>query len=291
MLNLVSRRIPSCKKHVQHTGVVSDPIRAVQHLNLLASPNPRMKKFLLTITLVIIFRPFPSLAQPPYTGTSFIDPDIIKADDPTAFVKATYVGRANREVYDRRTEGWTTINAFLFKIVWSDGLTTEAQVNPEFNTMAGASREVRKYGRVAGQLPACLRKDIKALCIHKGTKLFGGGNHSVLIHTGQGVLYEKDRVLEEILFHEASHTSLDENHASAEQWTAAQRSDNAFVSTYAQENPEREDVAESFLCWYAVRQCNRRISQENYNKIMQAIAHRIEYFDKQQFDLNPLCIE
>lgn len=196
-----------------------------------------------------------------------------------------------RKVYDRRTENWTNINAFLFKIVWSDGLTAEAQINPEFQTVEAASKEARKYGRIVGRLPTCLRADVKALWIHKGVQLFGGGNHSLLIHTGQTALYEKDGILEEALFHEASHTSLDETHASAPDWLTAQQGDQGFISTYAQENPQREDIAESFLLWFAVRQCDRRISQENYDKITQAIAHRLEYFDNQGLDLYPLCIE
>ena len=41
-----------------------------------------------------------------------------------------YVYRpGNRTVYDRRAANWVTINAYLYDVVWSDGLTAEAIVN------------------------------------------------------------------------------------------------------------------------------------------------------------------
>jgi hypothetical protein len=109
---------------------------------------------------------------------------------------------------------------------------------------------------VIGRLPRVLRDDLKTLTIHRGKKPFGGGNRDVLIHTGQAASYTADAkpfgggsFLEEALVHEASHTSLDGDHAKAPGWLAAQDSDPTFISNYARDNPTREDVAESFLPW------------------------------------------
>jgi hypothetical protein len=234
---------------------------------------------------------FVNADPPPYYGTSFIDPAIITADDSSALVSVTSLGKGIRKVFDRRIGKSQEMNVFVFKIVWADGLTTEARVNSEFGSTTEARTQAMKYGRVVGQLPTCLRKVLLYLDIHKGNYDFAGGTKSVVIHTERSLEYENDGVLEEILFHEATHTSLDKIHRSTPDWLAAQQGDQVFISTYAQENPQREDVAESFLPWFAVRQCNRRISQENYDKITQAIAQRLEYFDKQGFDLYPLCIE
>ena len=225
------------------------------------------------------------MAQP-YTGTIFMDPDIIIPDDSSAFESISYSGQAERTVYDRRS-GWVTINAFLFSITWNDGLSSEAQVNPEFGTVEAAAGEAEKYAVIIGRLPACLRRDVDAVWIHEGTQPFGGGNRSLLIHTGQSSLYEADGILEETLVHEASHTSLDADHATSAAWLNAASLDGAYISDYARDYPEREDIAESFLPWLAVRHRSDRISEQDYNTITQTIPKRLEYFDDQDFELSP----
>lgn len=230
-----------------------------------------------------------SFAQP-YSGTIFIDPGIITSADQSTLLSTTYAGQGLRTVYDRRIPGWTSINAYLFDIVWDDGLTCEAQINPEFGSVAAATLEAEKYALVVGRLPTCLREDVDALWIHLGVEPFGGGNNSILIHTGQSASYESQGILEETLVHEASHTSLDAGHASSPGWLAAQSADPHFISTYAAANPTTEDVAESFLTWLAIRQCSIRISQQDQDSISLTIPNRISYFDSQNFSMYPLCM-
>lgn len=226
-------------------------------------------------------------AQPPYSGTIFIDPNIITSSDPSSFVSSTYTGQGQVTMYDRRVADWVTVNAYLFDVVWDDGLTTIAQVNPEFESVASAAFEAEKYAYLIGQLPNCLRTDINELWIHKGVELFGGGNNSILIHTGQSTLYENDGIIEETLVHEASHTSLDATHANHPDWIQAQNLDANFISTYAQDNPTTEDIAESYLTWLAVRYRAEAISTTDYNNIIQAIPNRLAYFDAIVCDLYP----
>lgn len=226
-------------------------------------------------------------AQPPYSGTIFIDPDIITASDPSAIQSTTYTGQGMVTMYDRRIPDWVTVNAYLFDVVWDDGLTSVAQVNAEFGTLAAATVEAEKYAFLIGQLPVSLRRDVDEIWIHQGVEPFGGGNRSILIHTGQTTLYENDGILEETLVHEASHTSLDADHASHPDWLAAQSLDTTFISTYAQDNPTREDIAESFLMWLAVRYRQDSISVQTYNTITQTIPARLAYFDSLQLDLSP----
>jgi hypothetical protein len=229
-----------------------------------------------------------SIAQkPPYSGTIFFDKDIVSQQDSSTIDSITYVGRGLKLVYDRRVNNWININAYLFRIKWNDGLTSQAVVNPEF-TLQEATIQAEKYGFSVGQLPKILRTDVNELWIHKGLQPFGGGNKSILIHTEQATQYEKDGILEETLIHEAAHTSLDANHAKATEWVSAQQKDGNFISTYAQQYPDREDIAETFLTWIAVRHRASRISQNDYNLITTTIPNRLQYFDKQNFNLNPI---
>jgi hypothetical protein len=184
-----------------------------------------MKKLLYILLLSL---PLLSFAQAPYSGTIFIEPGIITPSDPSAIESTTYKGQGMVTMYDRRTSDWETVNAFLFDVVWDDGLTCVAQVNPEFLTMEAAKVEAEKYAFLVGQLPNCLRIDVDELWIHKGTKAYGGGNRLILIHTGKTIEYDNNGITEEALIHEAAHTSLDVSHATATDWVEAQNLDGAF---------------------------------------------------------------
>jgi hypothetical protein len=238
------------------------------------------------VVLITLVNPMAS-AQP-FSGTIFIDPDIIIPADPTSFLNTSYSGQGMRTMFDRRVNNWINVNAYLFDTTFSDGLTTEIQVNPEFGSPAAALVEAQKYGAVIGQLPTALRTDAQTVWIHMGVQPFGGGNNNLLIHTGQAAQYETNGILEETLVHEAAHTSLDAAHALAPGWLAAQSADPNFISTYAKDNPDREDIAESFLPYLAVRYRSERIAPELYNTIVATIPNRIAYFDQQSFNMLPV---
>lgn len=228
------------------------------------------------------------IKTPPFSGTIFQDPDIITGTDITTFKSLVYSGQENRTMYDRRVADWVVVKAFLFNATFEDGLKFEVQVNPEFQSEELAKTEADKYAKVIGKLPTALRQDVQTVWIHKGKQLFGGGNNNILIHTEQTVDYEKDGILEETLVHEASHTSLDAKHATATGWLAAQVADDNFISTYARDNPTREDIAESFLLYMAVRYRSDRISASLKTTIEQTMPNRIAYFDKHTLNMSPI---
>ncbi|MFI1773469.1 hypothetical protein [Thalassobellus citreus] len=236
-----------------------------------------MKQLLLLI--IILFINTNTQVKPPYHGTIFMNPNIVKDSDPSSLISITYTSVKMVKMFDRRKNDWITVNAYLFDVKWNDGLTSRAQVNSEFGNLNTATIEAKKYAFLIGQLPYVLRIGINEIWIQKGTKPFGGGNHSILIHTGQSVIYEKDGIIEETLIHEACHTSLDSIHAKSINWKKSQKDDHHYISTYAKENPIREDIAESFLTWFAIRYRKNRMSSIDYNKITQTIPNRLKYFD------------
>jgi len=221
----------------------------------------------------------PSPTAPPFSGTIFIDPDIITPADPTTFAGVTAKGQAVRTMFDRRANAFIQVQAYLFDAAFSDGLVAEVQVNPEFGSVDAARIQAEKYALVIGRLPRALRVSVATVWIHQGVQPFGGGNNNLLIHVGQGDLYIADGILEETFVHEAAHTSLDPAHASASGWLTAQARDVNFISTYARDNPTREDIAESFLPWLAVRYRSSRITQTLASTILQTIPNRLAYFD------------
>ena len=230
-------------------------------------------------TLVLLGFAGGAYSNPPYSGTIWVDLDIITAADPSAFIQIVSIESGPRVMFDRRADNengdWVTINPRLFQASYTDGNAIEIQVNPEFDPSEAAIK-AKFYGYAIGQLPKLLRLDVKTVWIHKGDKPFGGGNDNILIHT-DGLGYH-GTALEETLFHEACHTSLDSRLYGAA-WSNAQTLDAEYISTYAKDNPAREDVAESCALYYAVRFKPERLSEIDINLITKTIKNRMLVFD------------
>ena len=90
------------------------------------------------------------------------------------------------------------------------------------------------------------------------------------------------------MIHEASHISLDADYAAAPGWQEAQQNDPTFISTYARDNPTREDIAESFLPYVALRYRRDRISDDLTATFEATMPNRIQFFDSIVRDMYPL---
>ena len=220
---------------------------------------------------------------PPFQGTVFITPRLIGPSDPTSFRSVTFAGRGDREFW--KDDRWTTINVYLFDVRYGASLRLEFQVHPEIGPQEAARAEVDTYAPAVGRLPAVLLSRAREVEISGGSKLFGGNTENGTFHvfTEQGKEYIRNGFLEEVFIHEGAHVSLDIAHANAAGWRAAQRADGAFISEYARDNPLLEDVAESFLPWFAVRHRPERLSAGQRAVIETTIPVRLEYFDEQRF--------
>lgn len=216
--------------------------------------------------------------MPPYSGTVYVDPDVITSSDPTSFRMLTATGQGMRTIYDRRVSAFITVNAWLFDAQFGSTKHVEVQVNPEF-TQSQAQTHATFHATAVGRLPAFSFRDIDALWINGGNFPYGGGNRSILIHTEQTVVYEAGGWTEEALLHESGHTSLDSYHANAARWLEAQRADGVSISTYARDNPTREDVAETLSMWFALRFRSSRLSSTDVQKISTSIPSRLSYYD------------
>ena len=224
---------------------------------------------------------------PPYEGTAYISPRVIEPSDPTRFGSITYAGRGERRVYDQRPETWITINAYLFDVRY-EGQVVEFRVNPEFGSRETAQAEVETYAHALGQMPAVLLPGIRSVDINAG---WGAWSASKASSGGGRIHIHTDRVLphaEENFVHEAVHVTLDPVHRDASPgWRAAQAADGVFISTYARDYPDREDVAESFSAWFAVRYQPERLTAGERTVILRTIPNRLIYFDEQGFDMSP----
>ena len=225
---------------------------------------------------LLLFVSASSFATPPYSGTVFVDSNILNAQDPSTFIQAIPNGTGSRQMFDRRVNAFIVLDALLFNAYYTDGSTIEIQVNPEFDASEATTR-ASFYGHAVGQLPGLLRVDVQTMWIHRGDQPFGGGNNNILIHTDSPGYHGE--WLEETLFHEACHTSLDSILADTPAWVSAQSLDGEFISTYARDNPTREDVAESCLPYFAMKFRGDRISASTLSTFESAIPNRSAVLD------------
>ena len=240
------------------------------------------------VVLIILFLP-KVLAQPAFSGgTVFVDPDIIRETDPTIFAGIQSLGVGERESYDRRANSFVTEDMFLFEANFSGVGPVEVQVNLEFGDEESAEQDAIFFAEAVGRLPRLLFRDLSSITIHKGDEAFGGGNNNILIHS-EANGYIKNGWLEETLVHEGVHTSMDGRYASSEGWINSQNDDSLFISTYAEDYPGREDMAESFLMWMASEYRRDRVSAATLSTIENAIPARLSFFNSLNLDMYPVA--
>ena len=223
----------------------------------------------------------PVSTGPPFSGTVFISPEVITRTDQTRFRDVAPAGQGERRVFDRRDGAWATKVVRLFDVRYAGrGSAVEFQVNLEFSQQA-AREEVDFYAAALGRVPAVLLARIVDVEIHAGNRPFGGNGTTGTVHIHTGDSEARSSYLEEALFHEASHVALDPEHAMAPGWRAAQQADGEFISTYARDHPDREDVAETALAWWAVRHRPGRLSSSVRDVIERTIPNRMAYLDRE----------
>lgn len=224
----------------------------------------------------------------------YTDCDIITKKDPSYFQNLSFIEEKEILFWDRRaitSSGWnkSKFNAFIFNAKFKNGKDVIVRVNSEFKTKEKAEKKATKYSKMVGQIPNFLKTSLKTITIHKGNKRWGGGNFDILIHTGDQ--WSKGKCGEEVMLHEGGHVSLDETWGGLiplNDWKKVAKLDGKYISKYAKEFPDREDISETINWWIAVRCKQDRISKSNYKKILKGIPNRLKYLDEQNYDMYPL---
>ncbi|KAJ0405453.1 hypothetical protein ATCC90586_002768 [Pythium insidiosum] len=247
---------------------------AVLLQDVMATIEPRKISAILATVVSTMMLSLAVAQEPPFADTTYSFPRVISSSDPTAFQGLSFVEQARRSMFDRRTNSFNDVNAFVFRATYKDREAVEVAVNPELGNQDATQKHAHYYAQELGRLPLFLRREVDGLHIQGGKQPFGGGRN-VLIHTEEGEFYKTRDVLNEILGHESGH-ALDPKLATSPEWIAAQKQDGRFISTYAKNNPVREDVAESVNAYIAVYVHPDRITREQRDTIMATIPARLK---------------
>ena len=214
---------------------------------------------------------------------------IIPTDVTSVYSSVVALGSCTKSMYSRATDSTTDTSAWCYTTQYTDmDRTIEINVNASaWTAEPSAQAKAQEYAEAIGRLPKFLRKDVDTITIQDGVYGFGGGNRDLLIHTGQGDAYIAAGNLDETLLHEACHTSLDSYVYGTDAWNTAVATDDKYVTDYARDNPQREDIAESFLFWFATRFRKTLFTAQELTDWESDMGGRFAYFDDLCQDMGP----
>lgn len=225
---------------------------------------------------------------PPYDGTVFIDKNMVTDLDPSSFRGGVgdlvYAGKKCRVLWDH---GWKTHpDTHVFKVSFSDGVKTEMWVVPEIGRKR-AKKMVRETAFHLGQVPQFLRRGMRVVMIAKGEGGFGGNpDGHVNFYDQDFTEFKRNGFMTEVLIHEGGHATLDKTFYGWKKWKLAVQKDGGFVSDYAEDNPNREDVAETVSTWVGTKL--KLLNKAQRDKIKKQIPYRLKAFNSQNYNLFPL---
>ena len=234
------------------------------------------------------------IIDPPFGGTMWDLPDLIKPSDYTVYSTSSYQGISDRLFYDKSIPDFITYPAHVYKVNFGDGLSVDFEIYSEFTLEEAASIEL-KYAPLIGQLGKDLRKNIKSFEFLKGEEVASAQRTddlnyaNITFHTGwlDNIVSTRpsgDRT-EELMIHESAHLSIDPYVYGQDGWNEAILLDGNYLSTYAKDNPDSEDVAETFQAYIAVKYFPERISNSLRDTILSVCLNRFKFFDTLNLDL------
>jgi hypothetical protein len=234
------------------------------------------------------------LSEPPFRGSLWELPDLITSTDYSIYSSYQYFGIENRLFYDQSIPDFLEYPAHIMKINFGDGLSIDFEIYQEYS-FNEAIQIKDKYSPLIGQLGKSLRQGIKSFEFMTESVIASAQRSDDLSYANitfhpewiQGVVmpYPGGDRTEELLIHEASHLSIDPFVYGDVEWSSAVQLDGNYISNYAMEFPEREDIAETFQAYIAVKYFPDRISNSLRDTILSVCLNRFIYFDSLNLDL------
>ena len=190
-----------------------------------------MKRWILAATVVSIALTLAPTAADDgvaLSDASWVYNNLITDADPTVWKGATYQGEGRRVIWDVYNECWCEVGVYLFDGRF-DGLpgVTEFQAHEEYGSVEAAREMVDVFGPIFGRLPRAMLVGARRVELSIGPPGGGAGASEGVFHYQTSDLEGdlRDGFMEEVLFHEGSHASVDPKYSQMPGWFAAQKAD------------------------------------------------------------------
>lgn len=208
--------------------------------------------------------------------------DLVRPGDPAAAFCLVDLGVRQGEFYDKDVDELVfPEETHFFEARYDDGASVQIRVHPDLVGDLDAQDQVMRVAEPISLLPTELRRNIARVGFLDGesTAQADGGGEGIHVYASNVEIRENAMRFEETIFHESVHTSLDDEFARTEGWLNAQRSDGQFLTEYAADFPETEDLAETALYAWALTHHPERVSQADALAWEQAVPERISFIE------------
>ena len=244
---------------------------------------------------------------------------VFSPKSPSTFKKLTFKKERNirtrNEFTSKRTKNF---RSFQFTAEYEDNITVEIFVEYKKKTknFKKAEEKALYYSNMYGQMPHFLKKYNKRIFIHEYISNDDEWFHelgkwwvdqrSQEFHISKNAkcknkkeYMERDLYLHTykqsysecalVMIHELAHVIQDFTSViPPSKWVKAVKLDNKkYCSRYAKKN-DREDFAESLVCWIVLRHKLNKIGIMDFKKINKFMPNRIKFFDELNFNVYPL---
>jgi len=207
------------------------------------------------------------------------DIDFISESDSSLLAELKFIGNDRRELADKRTDILFDDSAYVFNAIYADETSLEILASSAFLSRKEATHYAKMLLGPVGKLPMLMRKKLAHIVILKGNEsaFAEDKGHFFSIYSENIDIRYENNDLEETVFHESVYATLDEIYAGSEVWLSAQRSDNGFITNYAERNPNKEDLAESALFAYTYLKFPDRLPAYVITWMENMMPNRLEF--------------
>ena len=235
------------------------------------------------LSLAAIAVTAPVMAKPLYPNSVVSnDHEFIATSDVSAFACLRFDDRRTAEMPDRRKDGLMAKQTYIFTAHYTDGNSVGLWAHQDFKTKQRALTSVRPVAEAVGKLPTFMRKTLDHVVIHVGdeTAFAEDEGHFFVLYSDNIKTRIRNHDLEETVFHESVHATLDSRYARSKKWRKAQKADDDFITKYAKRLPEKEDLAESGLFAWTLIMHPGRPPAKVEARVREIMPNRIAFFEE-----------
>jgi len=210
------------------------------------------------------------------------DHEFIATSDESAFACLVFEGRRTAEMPDKRSDQLMAKKTFIFTAHYTDGTSVGLWAHLKFKTEAKALESVAPAAEAVGKLPTFMRRTLDHVVIHRGDETaFGEGEgHFFVLYSENIKTRIRNHDLEETVFHESVHATLDSKYAGSKTWLKAQKADGDYITKYAKRLPKKEDMAESALFAWTMIMHPGRLSADVEARAREIMPNRMAFFEE-----------
>lgn len=226
--------------------------------------------------LIFTYTTGAAFAQPLYPNSvASNDLDFILAGDPGACWSITQIEGGRIEMYDPRRDTLFVNGALRYSLTFPDQ-KIRINVHPD---VGNPKQRAMETAASVSRLPTQMRIKLKHVNILDGDGVAWeeslGGFFTLYDDLMDRRLAEHD--LDETVFHESAHVALDPLLSDDPDWRSNQIADGNFITQYAAQNPNKEDIAESALFAWTLLFHPGRLPASIEAAVRDTIPHRLEY--------------